>query len=155
AVAHGLLYFYGYDHTSARLALAEAAIGAAARLHPDAGETHLARARNLYWGYLDYNGALAELDIARRSLPNDPQVLELSGYIHRRQGRWEESIQNLESAFELDPRNLDTLQQLALSYGDLGNYADEKSVLARALTIQPDDAATKSMNAIVNLDWKA
>ena len=64
AFAHGLLHFYGYDHTSARLALVEAALGAASRLRPDAGETHLARARNLYWGYLDYSGALAELDIA-------------------------------------------------------------------------------------------
>ncbi len=31
-----------YDHTPARLALAEAAIQAAFRLRPDAGEAHLA-----------------------------------------------------------------------------------------------------------------
>ena len=155
ALAHGLLHFYGYDHTSARLALVEAALGAASRLRPDAGETHLARARNLYWGYLDYSGALAELEIARKSLPNDSQIFELTGYIQRRQGRWEESIKNLERALELDPRNLDTLQQLALSYGDLARYAEEKSVLDRALAIQPNDAATKATHAIVDLDWKA
>ena len=155
ALAHGLLYFYGFDHTSTRLALAEAALEAASRMRPNAGETHLARARNLYWGYLDYNGALAELDIARQSLPNDSQIPELTGYIQRRQGRWEESIQSLERALELDPRNFDTLQQLALSYGDLGRYAKEKSVLDRALSIQPNDAATKAMNAVVDLDWKA
>jgi len=155
ALAHGLLHFYGYDHTSARLALVEAALGAASRLRPDAGETHLARARNLYWGYLDYSGALAELDIARKSLPNDSQILELTGYIQRRQGRWDESIQNLERALELDPRNLDTLQQLALSYGDLARYGEEKSVLDRALAIQPNDAATKATHAVVDLDWKA
>src|SRR5215831_19191264 len=155
ALAHGLLYFYGFDHTSTRLALAEAALEAASRLRPDAGETHLARARNLYWGYLDYNGALAELDIARQSLPNDSQIPELTGYIQRRQGRWEESIQSLERALELDPRNFDTLQQLALSYGDLARYVEEKSVLDRALGIQPNDAATKAMHALVDLDWKA
>ncbi|MGC1323718.1 MAG: winged helix-turn-helix domain-containing protein [Candidatus Udaeobacter sp.] len=155
AFAHGLLHFYGYDHTSARLALVEAALGAASRLRPDAGETHLARARNLYWGYLDYSGALAELEMARKSLPNDSQIFELTGYIQRRQGRWEESIQNLERALELDPRNLDTLQQLALSYGDLARYAEEKSVLDRALAIQPNDAATKATHAVVDLDWKA
>src|SRR6266480_1911680 len=155
ALVHGLLYLYGYDHTSVRLALAEAALGAASRLRPDAGETHVARARNLYWGYLDYNGALAELDIARKSLPNDSEILELTGYIQRRQGRWDESIRNVQRALELDPRNLDTLQQLALSYADLDRYAEEKSVLARALAIQPDDAATKAMHAVVDLDWKA
>jgi serine/threonine-protein kinase len=154
-LTHGLLYLYGYDHTSARLALAEAALGAASRLRPDAGETHLARARYLYRGYLDYNGALAELDIARQSLPNDPQILELTGYVQRRQGRWEESIQNLQRVLELDPRNIDTLRQLALSYGDLARYAEEKSVLDRALAIEPNDAATKAMRASVELDWKA
>jgi serine/threonine-protein kinase len=155
ALAHGLLHFYGYDHTSARLALVEAALEAASRLRPDAGETHLARARNLYWGYLDYSGALTELEIARKSLPNESQIFELTGYIQRRQGRWEESIKSLERALELDPRNLDTLQQLALSYGDLARYAEEKSVLDRALTIQPSDAATKATHAVVDLDWKA
>jgi len=61
AEAHDSLYNV-YDHTSARLALAEAAIEAASRLRPNAGETHLARARNIYQGYLNYDGALVDLD---------------------------------------------------------------------------------------------
>jgi hypothetical protein len=65
AYVHGWLYFLGVDHTSARLASAEAALQAASRLRPDAGETHLARGQNLYWGYRDYDGALAELKVAR------------------------------------------------------------------------------------------
>jgi len=49
AYAHGYAYsVLGYDHTPARLALAEAALQAATRLRPDAGETHLARAEYLY-----------------------------------------------------------------------------------------------------------
>ncbi len=57
AHAHDLLYFFGLDHSPARLALAEAAIQAAFRLRPDAGEAHFARADYLYRGYLDYDGA--------------------------------------------------------------------------------------------------
>jgi len=45
AYVHDALYFFGDDHASARLALAEAALQAASRLRPDAGETHLARGR--------------------------------------------------------------------------------------------------------------
>src|SRR6478736_6819851 len=67
---HGNLYYFGIDHTPARLASWEAAIQAASRLRPDAGETHLARANILCNGYRDYDGALAELEVARRSLPN-------------------------------------------------------------------------------------
>jgi serine/threonine protein kinase/TolB-like protein len=110
---HGLLYFFGLDHTPARLALAEAAAQAAFRLRPDAGEAHLARAENLYHGHLDYDGALAELDIARRSLPNDSRVFAVKGYIQRRQGRWEESTRNLERAIDLDPRNYQIVDNMA------------------------------------------
>lgn len=112
AYTHDLLYFLGHDHTSARLALAEGAINAAFRLRPDAGEIHLARVENLYRGYLDYDGALAELKLAGENLPNNAQIFELRGYIARRQGRWEESTRSLEQAADLDPRNVYTLQQI-------------------------------------------
>src|SRR5438445_13508004 len=67
AYAHDDIYFAGYDHTPARLALAEAAIRTALRLRPDGGEAHFARALNLHWGYLDYDVALAELEIVRQT----------------------------------------------------------------------------------------
>ena len=103
AFVHDALYFFGHDHTSARLALAETALQAASRLRPDAGETHLARAWNLYWGYLDYDRALAELQVGRQTLPNDPQILFLTSLIQRRQGHWEESTRTLARAADLDP----------------------------------------------------
>src|SRR4029077_21075474 len=91
AVARDPLFFQAYcqlafteiniygvlDHSPAHLAEAEAALQSAARLRPDAGETHLARARNLYWGYLDYAGALRELEIARQSLPGEDWIFSL------------------------------------------------------------------------------
>src|SRR5437763_4340743 len=143
------------DHTPAYLAEAETALQSAARLRPDAGETHLARARNLYWGYLDYDGALRELEIARRSLPGEDWVFSLKGYIERRRGRWEECIRDLERATELDPRNVLTLQQLALTYEQLRRYAEEKSTFERILAFEPNDPVTRSLHAFVELDSKA
>jgi TolB-like protein/class 3 adenylate cyclase/Flp pilus assembly protein TadD len=154
-LAHGELYWFGFDHTAARLALAETAIQAASRLRPDAGETHFARAENLYRGYLDYDGALSELELARHTLPNDARIFRLAGYIQRRQGRWQESTRNLERAVELDPRNLIGVQELAFSYGMLRRYADKTSVLDRALAIEPNDVTTKAMLAFVQFEWKA
>jgi serine/threonine-protein kinase len=149
AYAHDQLYFLGFDHTPTRVALAEAAIERAFRLGPNAGETHLANARNLYHGRLDYNGALAELEVAQQTLPNDARIFRMIGYIQRRQGRWQESTQNLERAGNLDPGNTETLQQIALSYGVLRRYSEEKSVLDRALAIEPNDATTKVALAAV------
>ena len=156
AYAHDALYFFGYDHTSARLALAEAALQAASRLRPDAGEMHLARGWNLYWAYGDYDGALAELEIARQTLPNDPRIFELTGYIQRRQGHWEESTRNLERAAELNPRDIDTLVLgVAGNYSFLRRYAEAKLWLARVLAFEPNDAGTKVWLAYVDYDWKA
>src|SRR5213075_851478 len=108
---------------------------ATARLRPDAAETHLARAQYLYFGLRDYAGALAELEIARRALPNDPRLVEFTGYILRRRGQQEEGLRNLERAVELDPRNFSTLQQIALSYRNLGRYAEAIAAMDRALAI--------------------
>jgi TolB-like protein/integral membrane sensor domain MASE1/class 3 adenylate cyclase/Flp pilus assembly protein TadD len=155
AQTHARIYHLGYDHTPARLASAESAIQAAFGLRPDAGETHLARAQNLYRGYLDYNGALAELEVAGETLPNDPAVFELKGYIERRQGHWEESTRNLEHAIDLDPRNFFTLEQIALSYGLLRRYPEQISVLDRALAVEPNDANIKVGLASVEFHWKA
>jgi serine/threonine protein kinase/tetratricopeptide (TPR) repeat protein len=155
AHTHDRLYHLGYDHTPARLARAEAALQVALRLRPDTGDAHLAHAEHLYRGYVDYDGALAELDVASRTLPNNSQVFELKGYILRRQGKQQQALQNLERAADLDPRNVLLLQQIALSYDHVRRYSEEKSAWERALAIAPDDVHTKLPLANVELDWKA
>jgi serine/threonine-protein kinase len=155
AQVHDRIYSRGYDHTPARLALADAAVQKASGLRPDAGETHLARAENLYGGYLNYNGALAELEVALKTLPNDARVFQLKGYVQRRQGRWEESTQNLQHALELNPHDLDMLRQVSFSYSLFRRYDDEASLLDRALTIDPTPAKSKVARASVELDRKA
>jgi tetratricopeptide (TPR) repeat protein len=145
----------GYDQSPARLARAETALQAALRLRPDTGEAHLARAEHLYRGYVDYDGALAELAAASQTIPNNSQLFELKGYILRRQAKQEEALQNLERAADLDPRNVLLLQQIALSYDHVRRYSDEKSAWQRALAIAPDDVHTKLPLANVEFDWKA
>jgi serine/threonine-protein kinase len=155
ARAHDQLYFFGLDHTPARLAAAEAAVDKAFRIRPNAGEAHLARAHHLYNGYLNYNGALAELEVARRSLPNDARIFAVMGYIQRRQGRLEESMRNFERAIELDPRSLNTLGNIADSYANARRYAEQKSTLDRMLIIAPNNVEAKAARAFVEVDWKA
>jgi TolB-like protein/Tfp pilus assembly protein PilF len=154
AYAHDILYL-NLDHTAARLALGDAAVRAAVRLRPNAGETHLVLAQHLYRGYLDYDHARAELAIAQRSLPNDPLIFELAGFIDRRQGRWEESTRNFEREMELDPRNLYILQQISLSYQCSRRYPEMIAVLDRALAIAPKDVDTRTARAQVDLDRHA
>ena len=157
ASVHDHLYSSGFDRTPARRALAEEAMQAAFRLRPNAGEAHLARAGHLYRGYRDYDGAASELQAARKTLPNDPRLFELEGYIERRRagGNQEKALRNLQRALELDPRNFFMLQQTALSYDVLRRYGDEEVVWDRALAVVPNDAQTRISRALVELNWKA
>jgi len=65
----------------ARLALAEAALQAATRLRPDAGETHLARATYLYYCLRDYTAHLPSWKWRGAVYPNDPRIFKLTGFI--------------------------------------------------------------------------
>ena len=155
ARAHDQLYALGLDHTPARLATAGAAVEAAIRLRPEAGESHLVRAQHLYYGYRDYDGALKELELARQTLPNSAEILELTGYILRRRGKSAEGLQFIQRALDVDPRNFYTLGQIAISYGYLRRYAEETAVLDRALAVKPDDVETRAAREEIELDWKA
>jgi TolB-like protein/class 3 adenylate cyclase/Tfp pilus assembly protein PilF len=151
ANAHDQTYFYAIDHTPRRLSLAQAAVDAAVRLRPDAGETHLASANHYYFSR-DYDRSLKEVALAEQKLPNDPQPILVLGYIDRRQGKWKTSTQHLERALELDPRNLVFLKQVAQSYSALHRYTDQRRIFERALAIAPDDAALQVQRAAVEFD---
>jgi TolB-like protein/class 3 adenylate cyclase len=137
AHAHDDLYFYGVDHTPERLRQAETAVATALRLDPQSGETHLARAEHLYHGYRDYDRALAEIEIAARTLPNDPRVFEWTAYILRRRNQQEDGLSYLQRALQIDPRNLNTLQQIALTYHRARRYPDAAAAWDRAITVKP------------------
>jgi serine/threonine-protein kinase len=55
---------------------------------------------------------------------------------------------------ELDPRNLFTLQQIAISYESLRRYAEAIAALDRALTIVPDNVETQATRGEFYIYWK-
>src|SRR5205814_3679927 len=155
AHAHDQMYLLEFDHTQDRLDLADAAIQSVERLRPDSGEAHLALAKHLYWGYHDYDGARQALAAARRALPNDPLPFLLTGYIDRREGRWDQATHNMERAVELDPQNFFTLQQIAITYTVLRRYADAAAILDRAVALAPMDVSVCVQRAGLDVDWRA
>jgi len=155
AGAHDRIYFLGFDHTDARLKLSETALQAVRRLQPQSGETHLALAQHLYWAYSDFAQAHGELVIARHTLPNESRIPLLAGYIDRRQGHWEKSLEEMKQALELDPRNFSILQQLSLTYEALRRYDDMAETLDRALAIAPKDISSRIRRASVDLESHA
>ncbi|HEY4258458.1 MAG TPA: protein kinase, partial [Candidatus Udaeobacter sp.] len=155
AGAHDRVYFLGFDHTAARLQLSEAAIESIRRLRPDSGETHLALAQHLYWAYQAYDRAREELAAARRTLPNEARIPLMAGYIDRRQGHWQESLEQMKQALALDPRDLTILQQISLTYQALRRYKETAATLDEVLAMAPNDIAIKVWRAWVDLQWRS
>src|SRR6266446_1781923 len=133
AEAHDELYLQKLDHTPRRLELAKSAIDSAFRLKPDSGEAHFALAAHLYHGYLDYDHARDELDIASRTLPNNARIFEWSGYINRRQNRWHDAVRDFNHAMELDPRNVKILTSAAATYSYMRDYKKAREVCDRLI----------------------
>jgi serine/threonine protein kinase/tetratricopeptide (TPR) repeat protein len=156
ARAHDGVYQEDIDHTPARLALAKSAIDSAFRLKADSGEAHLALALHFYWGYFDYGRARAELAIARRTLPNNPQLFEVTGWIDRRQGRWPDAVRKFERASELDPRNFFLARNLAGVHFILRAYDQTSKALDRAYALNPDDIGNRiDRGGELEMHWRA
>jgi TolB-like protein/Flp pilus assembly protein TadD len=156
ARAQVYLYWLNAPDTVTHLDLANKALAAAARLQPDAGEVHFARAVVYYQGARDYAPALAELTLARRSLPNDSGVLFFIAAIERRQNHWDDSTRHIEQALALDPRNIQLVSELAGSnYFGLGRYADAAKTLDSALVWKPLDFGLGFLRGYIDMVWKA
>jgi len=156
AYAHLLIYWFNFDHTETRLALAETSVRAAVRLQPDSGETHLAQATHFYYGYRNYDRAREELAKAQDALPNNVQIFMFLGRLDRRQGRWDEAIRNLERAVDLDPRNVERLWRVGQIYSsDLRRYRDAIAMANRALALEPRSAFLRALPAVIGVEVDA
>jgi tetratricopeptide (TPR) repeat protein len=156
ALAHDSIYWFNFDHTETRLALAETSVRAAIRLQPDSGETHLAQAIHFYWGYRNYDRAREELAKAQHALPNNAEIFNFLGLIDRRQGRWNEAIRNLERAVDLDPRNAERLWRLGEIYSSsLRRYGDAITIVNRALALEPRSAFLRALPALIGVEAAA
>jgi TolB-like protein/tRNA A-37 threonylcarbamoyl transferase component Bud32 len=155
AEAHDRIYSLGFDHTDARLKLAETAIQSVRRLRPNSGETHLTLGQHLYWAYQDYPHAREELAAAQKTLPNESRIPLLAAYIDRRQGHWDQSLEEMKRALELNPRDFSILQQISLTYEALRRYKEMAGSLDRVLTMAPKDIPSRLQRALVDLEERA
>ncbi|MBA3387407.1 MAG: hypothetical protein H0T95_12475, partial [Chthoniobacterales bacterium] len=79
----------------------------AVKFQPDASESYAAAGSFYYYCPRDFERALDALEKARARSPNNAFVIMLTGAVKRRQGKLEESIELMQRAGILDPRNND------------------------------------------------
>jgi len=79
----------------------------------------------------------------------------MAGYIDRRQGHWEKSLEEIKQALELDPRNFSIRQQISFTYQALRRYKETAATLDDVLAIAPKDITSKVRRAWVELQWRS
>jgi TolB-like protein/cytochrome c-type biogenesis protein CcmH/NrfG len=147
---HTDLYWFGFDHTPARLDASYKALQQAERIRPDAAEVHLEKGGYLYHGFRKYAEALAEFEIARQSLPNSSELYLRLGSIDRRQSRWDEARKNFARGVELDPRNTFVLVEAGFTSMGLGYFAEGKELFERAIKVAPRDYTARITLAFID-----
>lgn len=135
---HAELYWFGYDKRPERLAQAKTTAETALRLRPDLGDAHIALAFYYYYAFREYELARNELTIALRAIPNEPDVPSAFGVLDRRQGRWEDSISNLNRARQLDPRNSAAIWNLLETHTYLHRYREAERAIDEGLAMFSD-----------------
>ena len=127
----------------------------ALRLSPGLGEAHLAL--GLCYNRIDnnYEAALQEFSKAAAASPNDSEILDFSGGIYRRQGRWREALANFLRAQELDPNNLYAEKQdrdIDGTYIALRDWPAATAALQRLRQIAPENGP-ENVDAQVGLAY--
>jgi TolB-like protein/Tfp pilus assembly protein PilF len=153
--AHMYMYFFGPDRSDARLAAAKEAADQALALQPALGEGHFALAFYWYWGFREYARAQDEIDLARKTLPHDYDVEEISAAVSRRQGKWEQTLEGLHRAQEFDPRNSSPAFEFGQTYAQMRRYAEADQAYARAAELSADPALAQIKRAQNTVIWKA
>lgn len=87
----------------------------------------------------DYERAEQEFEIAARGLPNSVELWRYRSYLHRRIGRWNESLAETGQALERSPHNERFLLDQGTTLHFLGRYDEAERSYQRSLEFQHDE----------------
>ena len=138
ARGHALLRFLRHDLTPERLEAADAAAARALELAPDPPRVRLALGYYHLWAYRDRERALTEFERAEAGLPDNAEVFAAKAHLFEVEGRWEETLEAYERAFELSPLDADMIVQAAGALWMLRRYPEALVAADEAIRLAPD-----------------
>jgi TolB-like protein len=112
------------------------ALDRAVALDPYAFEVLIAQAES-YEAGLDFDRASELFEQARRVRPGSAEGWAAGSRLLQKQGRWEESVERLERAADLDPMNPVRRRVLLYAYRRLRRFQEAEQYVNRAITLDP------------------
>jgi eukaryotic-like serine/threonine-protein kinase len=148
------LRWQGYDISPQTLELSQKHAERALVLNSDLPASHIAMGYYYYHGQRMYDEAREHFDTARRMQPNNAEIIAAIGFVERRLGRWEESIEMLDRAISLDPMNSNLHHNQGNTYVYLRSYERARSAYDKALSLSPDHHSARIWDAEINISWR-
>jgi serine/threonine-protein kinase len=154
SMAHVDMYWFYYDRSEQRLIMAKQAVDKAFELVPDLPEAFVAMGWYHYHGHRDYDRALEQFDIARKSQPNNSELMLAIGLAQKRQGRFEPALANIKRACELDPLSSKQANEAGVTSMVLRKYREAERYFDRAISLAPDVLEAYTHKARLYLLWE-
>jgi len=142
-------WVYGGDPANLELALEE--IESARNIDAQFAELYLAEGVYWYWGHLDYERALYNLEKAIEMMPGDDESYMWRGYVSRRAGLWEQARGSMQHSLKLNPRVHFNWYEYALTLLFMHRYEEANGAANQANTLDPDSFWGKIMLAQIAL----
>jgi len=124
----------------------------AVTLAPDLAEAHVALGLFHYYGFREYEPALTEFQRALELRPNYSLALQFVAFVHRRQGKWDRTLEELKRSIDQDPRDPYVQGGLAETYVFLRKWREAEDTARHALTIDPHEATAMRMLLLSSLN---
>ena len=147
-----IYHYYEPLDTWKSKAFAEAEL--ALRLQPNLAEAHLALGQCDYWLDQDYERALAEFGAAATLSPSDAEIGRLIASIKRRQGKWQESLEEYERVQRTDPQNPNTVRELVFTNTAQRRWPEASRWATQMRTMAPASLVAKIQSGYVDFCWR-
>jgi serine/threonine-protein kinase len=141
AFTHTWKFWFGYDPSITRLEMARDEVDRALALDSNSSQVRFAAGDYYYHGEGRYDLAIEHLEIARSLQPNNSDLYATIGAVRRRQGKWQETLENYHKVVEeLDPLAPVINWEVAYTYLVLRQYEEADRWNKRFLSLAPEQA---------------
>jgi TolB-like protein/Tfp pilus assembly protein PilF/predicted Ser/Thr protein kinase len=151
---HVQMYWWYYDRSEQRLKAAKDAIDRALEIAPDNPTVRGYLGWYYYHCHLDYGRALEEFTFIREKQPANARIIYCIALIERRQGKWEDAVENFRTAFKLNPNSESTCWEFAGTLEYLRRYEEAEDFYDRVIELDPDDESGYGSKAALQIRWK-
>ena len=144
-----LAQFWGVNPKSEYRDTAWEAIEKGRSIDPDLTELSIMEGYYHYWGFLDYSAALEVLEPLLPDNRNNAELLQVTAWVNRRAGNWEQALELLKQASTLAPRDLRLFYSIGETYVILQQWDLAQDYLDKTAALDPAHARTLQLNGDV------